>query len=101
MRAAFVNKLAFFAALAPAVLWAADVWETKPFKNWSDKDIQKIFNNSPWARQARAVLRNAAPVTAGRLNDSNVPEGRETAGAGPVSSAPSDSDQGPQSSQEI
>ena len=111
MRAAFVNKLAFFAALAPAVLWAADVWETKPFQDWSDKNIQKIFNNSPWARQARAVLGSTTPAATGRSgqpaigdassNDSGVPKGREPAGAGRMGSAPSDFDQGPQSLQQI
>lgn len=111
MRAAFVKKLALFAALLPAVLWAADVWETKPFQDWNDKDIQKVFNNSPWARQARAVLGSTAPVAAGiggqpsvgdsSSNDSGVPKGRDPAGAARMGSAPSDFDQGPQSLPQI
>ena len=111
MRATFVNKLALFAALLPAVLWAADVWETKPFQDWNDKDIQKVFNNSPWARQARAVLGNITPGAAGRggqpavgdasSNDSGVPKGREPGGAGRLGSAPNDLDQTPQSLQQI
>ena len=107
MRAASVNKLALFVALAPALLWAAEVWEAKPFQDWTDKDVQKLVSNSPWARQARAVLGDATPVTPGRnrppavgdasSNDSGVPKGREPGGAGRLGSAPSDVDQGPQS----
>jgi hypothetical protein len=107
MRAALLNKLALFAILTPAALWAADVWEAKPFQEWTSKDVQKIFNNSPWARPARAVIGSAAPTTAGRsgppavgdasTNDSGVPKGREPGGAGRLGSAPSDFDQGPQS----
>jgi hypothetical protein len=107
MRAALLNKLALFVALAPAAMWAADVWEAKPFQNWTQKDVQKIFNNSPWARQARAVIAGAAPQAPGRSgqpavgdassNDSGVTRGREPAGAARMGSAPSDFDQGPQS----
>ena len=56
MRATLSNTLALFAALAPTVLWAAEVWDSKPFQDWTQKDVLKIFNNSPWARQARAVI---------------------------------------------
>jgi hypothetical protein len=31
-------------------LFAADSWQSKPFTEWSDKDVQKILTNSPWAR---------------------------------------------------
>lgn len=53
-------KLALMAALLPAALCAADVWESKPFADWTEKDLQKVFGNSPWARQTRAVVSNAA-----------------------------------------
>ncbi len=111
MRAALVNKLALFVALAPAMLWATDVWETKPFQDWTDKDVQKVVSNSPWARQTRTVLGNAAAAAAGRSGqpavgdassiDSGVPKGREPAGAARMASAPSDFDQAPQGSQQI
>ena len=107
MRTTLLNKLVLFAALAPAILWSADVWETKPFQSWTQKDVQKLFNNSPWARQARAVLGNTTPAASGKSgppavgdassNDSGVPKGREPGGAGRMGSAPSDFDQGPQS----
>jgi len=31
-------------------LWAADSWQNKPMADWSDKDVQKILSNSPWAK---------------------------------------------------
>ncbi|HTS50931.1 MAG TPA: hypothetical protein VMH05_23455 [Bryobacteraceae bacterium] len=31
-------------------LWAADSWQNKPMAEWSDKDVQKILSNSPWAK---------------------------------------------------
>ncbi len=37
------------ALLAVFSLYAADAWQTKPFTEWTDKDVQKILTNSPWA----------------------------------------------------
>src|ERR1700733_2327727 len=45
--------LLFPAALA---LWAADVWQAKPFTEWSDKDIAKIMSDSPWAKKVSVTL---------------------------------------------
>jgi hypothetical protein len=107
MRATLLNELVLFAAVGPAALWAADVWEAKPFQNWTQKDVQKIFNNSPWARQARAVIAIEIPQATGRIgqpafgdtssNDSGAPKGREPEGAGRLGGAPGEVDQGPQS----
>ncbi len=33
-----------------AILMAADFWEKKKFTEWSDKEVQKMLTNSPWAR---------------------------------------------------
>ena len=48
MRAASVLLLA---ALTAAVLSAAAEWD-KPFTEWSDKDVEKLLNESPWAGKA-------------------------------------------------
>src|SRR5580704_15090042 len=37
-------------------LWAADFWQTKPYTEWSDKDIQKIETSSPWSKQVPIAL---------------------------------------------
>jgi hypothetical protein len=37
-----------FFALALA---AADFWNTKPFTDWTDKDLQKMMTDSPWSKK--------------------------------------------------
>ncbi len=39
-------------ALALAAVAAAEVWDTKPFLEWSDKDVEKVLTDSPWAGKA-------------------------------------------------
>ena len=48
-----VRRIAVCAALVPvavAVAYAAaGVWESKPFTEWTDKDVQQVLTDSPWA----------------------------------------------------
>ena len=37
---------------ASAVLSSAAFWEEKPFTQWSEKDVEKILTDSPWAGKA-------------------------------------------------
>jgi hypothetical protein len=37
-------------------LRAADAWQTKPFTEWTDKDVQKIETSSPWAKQVSIAM---------------------------------------------
>lgn len=37
-------------------VWAADFWLSKPYTDWSEKDIQKIETNSPWSKQVTLSL---------------------------------------------
>jgi hypothetical protein len=43
------------------MLWAADFWESKPFTDWSDKELRRALTNSPWARQTNTVTTSARP----------------------------------------
>ena len=106
-----MNKLAVIAALLPAALCAADAWESKPFADWTDKDLQKVVNNSPWARQTRALLSNAAVAGRGRAgigdaSGDDVAGGRVSRGANSaggadrLGAAPSDFDPTGQSAQQ-
>lgn len=54
-------------------LWAADAWQTKPFTEWGDKDVQKILTNSPWSK--------SVSVSAGSGTDSGSAFGRGGFGA--------------------
>jgi hypothetical protein len=38
-----------FSACSLLNLGAAEFWQSQPFTEWSEKDLQKIMNNSPWA----------------------------------------------------
>ena len=38
--------------LAWAAAGAADVWDTKPFAQWTDKELEKLLTDSPWAGKA-------------------------------------------------
>jgi hypothetical protein len=37
-------------------LWAADAWQSKPFTDWSDKDVQRLLSSSPWAKEVNIAL---------------------------------------------
>jgi hypothetical protein len=38
------------------VLSAAASWETKPFMSWSDKELDQVTSESPWAHKINVVL---------------------------------------------
>ena len=52
--------------LAGAALVAADFWEEKDFTTWSDKEVEKMLTDSPWAKQVRIIA-------AGGLNEGQGP----------------------------
>ncbi|MCC6394537.1 MAG: hypothetical protein IT167_28335 [Bryobacterales bacterium] len=50
-----MKKQAFF-ALLPLSLLAAGFWEKKPYTDWTDKEVARIFTNSPWAKDAAMTM---------------------------------------------
>ena len=44
-----VNALAVILSVTASLVSAATVWETKAFMEWSDKEIEKLTTDSPWA----------------------------------------------------
>jgi len=44
-----MKKLAASLFVFTLCLWAADFW-TKPYTDWTDKEAQKMADNSPWAK---------------------------------------------------
>jgi hypothetical protein len=60
---AFLLGVLLFSALG----WASDPpWLGKPYQQWDDQDIQRIFTDSPWAR-VTPVIRNWAPLSIDEL----------------------------------
>lgn len=52
MRRVFIGVLGI-ALLAGAAVFASDAWKDKPFESWDEKDLQKILNDSPWAKKVQ------------------------------------------------
>lgn len=52
-------------SLAAAALTAADFWEKKKFSQWSEKEVQKMLRDSPWARPVEIRLDTMAGPRAG------------------------------------
>ena len=64
-----------FAGFLLVSLAAAEIWASKPYTEWSDRDIQKILTDSPWARGVSITLdypRRMAPPGASGIADRSV-----------------------------
>lgn len=49
-------RILILAGAGAAVLWGADFWETKPYTQWSEKEVAKILGDSPWSKTATTVV---------------------------------------------
>ena len=55
--------LIFTALTLAALAWGSDPpWKGKPYDQWTDKDLEKIFTDSPWSRIGM-VTRTWTPLT--------------------------------------
>jgi len=53
------SALLIFTSLA----WGGDVpWKGKPYDQWDEKDLQRVFSDSPWARTT-TITRTWRPLT--------------------------------------
>jgi hypothetical protein len=59
-----MKKITALVIFLSACLWAADFWQVKSFGEWSDKDVHRMIENSPWAKQYS--LANTPPTNNGR-----------------------------------
>ena len=70
------RRLAGIAALwvlVGAGLLAVDFWEGKPFLVWSDKEVDKVITDSPWAQTITVVnQRSPTPSIAGGAGGSEL-----------------------------
>src|SRR5215831_9300543 len=73
--------------VAASICFAADVpWKSKPYDQWTDKDLQKIFSDSPWARMSTITRTwSSASGSAAAPGIGNDP--RRAGGAGPSPNA--------------
>jgi hypothetical protein len=52
-------------ALGVTALLAADFWKTKKFTEWTDKDVQKMLNDSPWAHKDSLPMQGGGGMPGG------------------------------------
>ncbi len=59
-----MRKLFASVFLFTLTLWGADFW-TKPYTDWTDKEVQKIGNSSPWAKEFSVALAGSGGAPGG------------------------------------
>ncbi len=77
--------LFFFAALCwAAATYADDVWKSKPYAQWEEKDLRKIMSESPWVKNihVNAAWRGGGSDTARRIPAANDPAATGSGGGG-------------------
>lgn len=77
--------LFLFAALClAAAAYADDVWKSKPYAQWEEKDIRKIMTESPWVKNihVNASWRGGGSDTARRIPVANDPAAAGSGGGG-------------------
>jgi len=47
--------------LVSALLWAGDPWKDKPYTAWSEKEVERILSDSPWAKKIEGYPAEKAP----------------------------------------
>ena len=47
-------------------LSAAEFWQSKPYTEWSDKEVQKLLSNSPWSKEVVVTLGGASGGGSGK-----------------------------------
>ena len=65
-------------------LFAADVWKEKPYQDWSEKDVRKILNESPWAKRVEIETNEQSSAVRGGGEETS--SGSEGGGDGEGSS---------------
>jgi len=87
-----MKKLGFAALLLTISLWAADFWQSKPFGEWSDKDVQKMLDNSPWSKAVNVATDLVPPSDTGKRSGGRAGMGEignpSAGAASPIEDAP-------------
>lgn len=65
MRLKLLFSLLILVGFSAATLTAADFWKTKKFSEWTDKEVQKMVRDSPWARPVELTLGGASLAPGG------------------------------------
>ena len=60
-----LKKLSTLLFLCALCVLAADFWNTKPFTDWNDKEVQKILTDSPWVGKVTMSGGGPPPAVSG------------------------------------
>jgi len=86
----FATFLATATLFAGAAAFAGDAWKDKPFESWDEKDVQKIMNDSPWAKKIQfgtAASGGANPVFSATGDAAHNDQSINGGGGGPAGDA--------------
>jgi hypothetical protein len=74
----------FAAGFLAAAAYADDVWKTKPYTQWEEKDLRKVLTDSPWVKvvHVNASWRGGGSETARRIPVANDPAAPGSGGGG-------------------
>src|ERR1041385_1924400 len=60
-----LKKFSALMFLGSLCLWAADFWASKPFTEWSDNEVKKILQDSPWTGKVTIRMGGVVPPPLG------------------------------------
>jgi hypothetical protein len=81
-------KLSFVLSIAALSLFAADFWQGKPFAEWSDKDVHRMIESSPWAKAVSVPTGEPEGPQAGRAGKRGMASMGETRNPSDAASDP-------------
>ncbi len=50
------SRLALMLLAMAGTLLGADFWDAKPFTEWSEKEVNKVMGDSPWAKTTTSAV---------------------------------------------
>jgi hypothetical protein len=86
-----MKKLTAITISLSVCLFGADFWQSKPFTDWSDKDVQKMIESSPWAKSISIPIGSEGPrpggARRGSMGESDSPARSSSMGEDPMGNA--------------
>jgi hypothetical protein len=66
-----ITPVSAFLLIASLACASDAPWKGKPYDQWDEKDLQRVFTDSPWAR-ATTITRTWVPLKAGDMPDETI-----------------------------
>lgn len=85
--------ICFLVLVAGTLVAANDPWKTKSYKDWTEKDVEKILTESPWVRTINTTINGVQTRPDGSMQGGSGPNygpgGNSDEGSGPNGGRPS------------